>query len=97
MNLDIGKARFMYSACVPLLTSPKEMVSFITQAIEGIMEVRDFLSRFAQHANEDTISIDDAVEIEPCLEEGQMRVTLHPALAILAEEDINVNDGEEEE
>lgn len=96
LNLDVGKARYMYSACVPLLKSPNETVVFIKQALEGIMEVRDFLSRFAQHANKGTISIDDAVELEP-LEEGQMRVTLHPALAILSDEDINVSEDQEEE
>ena len=94
LNLDIGKARFIYSASVPLLKSPNETAVFIKQALEGIMEVRDFFSRFAQHSNEHTISIDDAIEIEPCLEEGQMRVTLHPVLEILFDEDINVNDEE---
>ena len=86
----------MYSACIPLLLLPQEMAAFVKQAAEGVMTVRDFLSRFASHAREGTISIDDALELEP-LREGQMRVTLHPALAILAEEDINVNDDEEEE
>lgn len=89
-------ARFMYSACIPLLLLPQEMTAFVKRAAEGVMTVRDFLSRFAQHANEGTISIDDSLELEP-LKEGQVRVTLHPALAILSDEDINVNEDQEEE
>lgn len=88
-------ARFMYSACIPLLLLPQEMAAFVRRAAEGVMAVRDFLSRFATHAREGTISIDDALELEP-LEEGQMRVTLHPALAILSDEVINMNDDEGE-
>lgn len=92
LNLsEENRARFMYSACIPLLLLPQEMAVFVKRVAAGIMSVRDFLTRFAQHANEHSISIDDALELNP-LEEGQMRVTLHPALAILAEE----NDGEEE-
>lgn len=96
LNLDVDKARYMYSASIPLLKSPKEMAAFIKQAIEGIMQVRGFLSSFAQRANDGMLSIDDVLLLEP-LEEGQMHVTLHPVLGILAEENINANDGEEEE
>lgn len=96
LNLDIGKARFMYAACLPLLSEPKEAAAFIKQVLAGIWEVRDFLCCFTQQANEDTLSVDDALELEP-LKEGQMRVTLHPALAILSDEDINVNEDQEEE
>ena len=88
-------ARFMYSACIPLLLLPQEMAAFVKRAAESVMTVRYFLSRFSTHAREGIISIDDALELE-ALKEGQMRVTLHPALTILAEEDINVNDEEEE-
>ena len=97
LNLDEENgARFMYSACVPLLLLPQEMAAFVKRAAEAVMAVRDFLTCFAQHANEGSISIDDAVELEP-LEEGQMRVTLHPALAILSDTDINVSEDQEEE
>lgn len=68
LNLDIGKARFMYAASLPLLSNPKEAAAFIKQALE-VWEVRDFLSRFAQQTNEGTLSV-DALEMEP-LEEGR--------------------------
>ena len=89
-------ARFMYSACIPFLLLPQEMSAFVKRAAEGVMAVRDFLSRFAQHVNEGTISIDDALELEP-LEEGETRVTLHPALEILFDADINTGDDQEGE
>ena len=49
LNLDIGKARFIYSASVPLFSEPKEIATFIKQVLEGIIEVRGMLTRFAQH------------------------------------------------
>lgn len=69
LNLDVGKARFLYAACVPLLESPNETAVFIKQALEGIVQVRFMLTRFAHRANQGVLCIDDALEMEPEEEE----------------------------
>ena len=83
--------RFYYAANLPITFVPGDTIDIICKAVEAAFVVKPMIDRFCERAQNGSLTINEALDIQP-VQEGEVKVAFHPivdALMDKSEEDKN--------